>query len=190
MGAALQAVGTRQPKQLSDKRPQIARPAYGHESAADAPLQDKRPTDRKGHQLAHGGVSVGIGAARDGNHGAHFGVAQSGEGGGNTGNSKGNAHCGASMNGGGLPGYDENTGAQNDAHAKNNQVKCAKSATQTYIGLSLSGQICHGLASQQLFYKTHIFISRSGMLHPYLALALAVNWCLTRGASPHLFVNV
>ncbi len=51
--------------------------ADGH--VGDGVFEDQVPSDDPRHQLAHGCVGVGIGAACDGNHGRHFGVAECGE---------------------------------------------------------------------------------------------------------------
>ena len=47
---------------------------------ADRVLQDEVPADDPGHQLAHGGVGVRVGAARDGDHGGQLRVAEGREG--------------------------------------------------------------------------------------------------------------
>ena len=52
--------------------------ADGH--VADRVFQDKVPADDPRDQLAHGGVGIGVGAARDGDHRSQLGVAKSGEG--------------------------------------------------------------------------------------------------------------
>ncbi len=47
---------------------------------ADGVFQDEVPTDDPGDQFTHGGVSVGVGAASDGDHRGQFGIAEAGEG--------------------------------------------------------------------------------------------------------------
>ena len=47
---------------------------------ADGVLEDQVPADDPGDQLAHGGVGVGVGAARDGDHRRQLGIAEAGEG--------------------------------------------------------------------------------------------------------------
>ena len=48
--------------------------AHGH--VGDGILQDQVPADNPRNQLAHGGVGIGVGAARNGNHRRHLGVAE------------------------------------------------------------------------------------------------------------------
>src|SRR3954471_9344947 len=48
--------------------------AYGH--VTDRIFQDQIPPDDPGHQLAHGRVGVGVGAARDRDQGRELGVAE------------------------------------------------------------------------------------------------------------------
>ena len=42
-------------------------------------FQDQRPSDGPGGELAHGGVSICVRAAGDGNHGGELGIAKSRE---------------------------------------------------------------------------------------------------------------
>ena len=51
--------------------------ADGH--VGDGIFQDQIPADDPGDQFAHRGVGVGVRAARDGDHGGEFGVAEGGE---------------------------------------------------------------------------------------------------------------
>src|SRR5262245_50296589 len=51
--------------------------ADGH--VADGVFENEVPTDDPGDDFAHGRVGVSVGAARDGNHGSEFGIADRGE---------------------------------------------------------------------------------------------------------------
>ena len=54
--------------------------ADSHRHVADRVLQDEVPADDPGHQLAHRGVRVRVGAAGDGDHRSELGVAEGREG--------------------------------------------------------------------------------------------------------------
>ena len=57
---------------------EVGRPADGHEARAHHVLQHEVPTDHPREDLADGGVAVRVGAARHGDHGGEFGVAEGG----------------------------------------------------------------------------------------------------------------
>ena len=50
-----------------------------HAHVAEGIFQDQVPADDPGHQLAHGGVGIGVGRSGDGDHAAQFGVTQPGK---------------------------------------------------------------------------------------------------------------
>jgi len=54
----------------------VGRPADGDGRADQGVFEDQAPADEPGHRLAHGDITVGIGAARGGDHGRKLGVAQ------------------------------------------------------------------------------------------------------------------
>ena len=57
----------------------MGRETYTHGHIADRIFEDQVPADNPGNQFPHGCVGVGVGAARDRNHGSEFRVTQSGK---------------------------------------------------------------------------------------------------------------
>ncbi len=57
----------------------VAGPAYGYGSGPHCVFEHQVPADDPSEQLTHGGVGVGVGAARNRDHGREFAVTHSRE---------------------------------------------------------------------------------------------------------------
>src|SRR5258708_31439950 len=68
---------------------EVFAPGNGDRGGADSVLQHEIPADNPSYQLSHGCVGVGIGAARDRNHGSELGVTKPGKGATDHGDNKG-----------------------------------------------------------------------------------------------------
>src|SRR5438876_401473 len=90
---------------------EMARPADTHRGSAGGVFEHQVPADDPGRELAHGGVGVGVGAARD-RHGArHLGVAETGERTRDADEDHREGHRGTGVQRGHLPGDHEDPGA-------------------------------------------------------------------------------
>ena len=83
-----------QPDELKDLVEVLA-PRDCDRGGANRVLQDEIPADDPGDELTHGGVGIGVGAARDRNHGREFRIAESSEGAADSGDDKGEHYRGA-----------------------------------------------------------------------------------------------
>ena len=100
IGARQRRVGEGGGKGDAEARQQIeeiGRPAHRHSRSGDAIFQHHVPADKPRHKAAHGGVSVGIGAAGMGNHAGKFGIAKPGKETAGAGDDEGQHHGGPGM---------------------------------------------------------------------------------------------
>src|SRR5215472_11410519 len=57
----------------------VSRKTHRHRHVADRVFQDQIPADNPGQDLSERGVTVSVGAARDGDHGGQLGITQPGQ---------------------------------------------------------------------------------------------------------------
>ena len=111
----------------------VARPAHRHRRRAHRVFQHQVPADDPGQQFAHGGVGVGVRAARDRDHGGEFAVAHAGEGAADGGHHEGEHHRGPGVVGRGDAGQREQARADDRADAQGHQVYRAQRPLQVVL---------------------------------------------------------
>ena len=104
----------------------MARPTDAHRRGTGGILEHEVPTDDPGDDLTHGGVRVGICAARDGHSGSHFGVTETGERASNADDSHRDHHGVPRVERRGLTGQHEDAGTDDGADAEGDQIQGAE----------------------------------------------------------------
>ena len=137
-GAVEGAGGGGHPDRQVDAEPvedalEVTAPADGHGHGAHRVLEDQVPADHPGDDLAQGRVGVGVGAARDGDHGRELRVAEGGEGAGQPRQDVGHADGGAGLVGGGGARQHEDARPDDGADAEQGEVEGAEAAAQALL---------------------------------------------------------
>ncbi len=110
---------------------EVSAPADGHGHGADRVFENQIPADHPGDDFAEGGVGVGVGAARDGNHRRELGVAQGRETAGEAGQDIGEGDRRARLVRGRGSGQDEDAGADDRADAEEREIEGGESSLQS-----------------------------------------------------------
>ena len=119
--------------ELLEEHHQVAAPRNAHRGGRHGVFQHEVPPDNPGHQLAHGGVGIGIGTARNGNHRGKLGVAQAGKGAAQGRNDKGEGNGRAGVLCGYRTGDGEKAGTYNDAYTQGYEAEGAQHAAQAAL---------------------------------------------------------
>ncbi len=130
---------------------EVSGPAGGHGGGAEGVFQHQVPADDPGHQLAQGGVAVGISGAGNGNDGGELRVAEPGERTGDAGKDKAESDRWTSVDCSRLTGKHEDPRADDGADAERDQVDRAERATEGILSylVGLFGKRREGLGCQQ-----------------------------------------
>jgi hypothetical protein len=139
--------------EVLEERDHVSRPAYRDGGGREEVLQNQVPPDDPGEELAQRRVAVGVGRPGNRNHGREFGVAQSGEGAGGTGEDEGNHDPRAGVVGGGLPRQHEDARADDRADAEQDQVDRPEHALEALIRGELGLKRGHVLATEEAHEK-------------------------------------
>ena len=115
---------------VSEQPDQILRPADRDGGRAHRVFEHQIPADDPREQFAHGGVGVGVGAARDGDHGGEFAVAHAGEGAAERGDDEREDHRGSGVIVRGLRREREQARADDGADAERDQIHGPEGALQ------------------------------------------------------------
>jgi hypothetical protein len=108
----------------------MARPPDTHRGCAGGVFEYQIPADDPGRELAHSGVGVSVGAARD-RHGArHLGVAEAGERARDADEDHREGHRGTGVQRGHLPRDHEDPSADDSADAERDEVEGAERPRQ------------------------------------------------------------
>ncbi len=116
--------------EVAQKARHIARPADGDRRRAESVFEQQVPADDPGDEFAHGGVGVGIGAARDRHGRGHLGVAKSGKRADKASENEREANRRPRIGRRGMAGQHEDAGADDAADAERNQARERKRAPQ------------------------------------------------------------
>ena len=139
--------------EVLEERDHVSRPAHRDGGGGEEVLQNQVPADDPGEELAQRRVAVGVGGAGDRDHGGEFGVAQSGEGAGGTGEDEGDHDPRAGVVGGGLPRQHEDARADDRADAEQDQVDRPEHALEAVIRGELGLKRGHILATEEAHEK-------------------------------------
>ena len=101
---------------------EVAGPADRDRRGGEGVLEHEVPADEPGHHLAERRVGIGIGAARDGQHGRELRVAQARECAGDARDHEREDDCRTGMVGGGVAGHHEDAGADDRADPEHHEV--------------------------------------------------------------------
>ena len=145
---------------------EVTRPARRHGGGGNAEFQHHVPADEPGHEPAHGGIGVGIGAAGLRDHRRQFGIAERGEETAGGGDQEGKQHRRAGMLGGDRAGDDEDAGADGGADPDQGEMH----RPQRAMKLDIFGKdriwnqgnrrVAHALFPRQIF---HTVFARLGV---------------------------
>ena len=100
----------------------VAGPTDRHRGGGEEIFQNQIPADDPGKELTQGGVSVGIGATRRGDHGGVFGVAEAGKEAAHPRDGEGEDKGGARVLGSGRAGENKDSGSDNGSNPQKNQL--------------------------------------------------------------------
>jgi|GEM_PF-1567377 len=127
--AAVQELGQSEPCRMRDRSHHVARPANADSRGGDGVFQDQGPADHPGEPFAHDGVGIGVGRARNRNHGGQFGIAERGNGADEPGNHEREHHPGPGLLRGSSRQH-EYARADNRPDAQHGQLESAQSTMQ------------------------------------------------------------
>ena len=130
------------------QRADIARPAHRDGGRAHRVFQHQVPADDPGHQLAHRGIGVGVGAAGNRDHAGQLAVAHAGQAAADGGDQEAQHHGGPGIVGRGDAGEREQPGADDAADPQRNQAGRAEAALQARL-VALARELRHALAREQ-----------------------------------------
>src|SRR5215469_5602412 len=105
-------------------------PTHGNGGRTEGVFEDQVPADNPSDQLAQSRVGIGVGAARNGDHRREFGIAETRESASDARHNEREDDGGAGKLRRGLPGDDEDPGADNRADTQGDQVQYAERALQ------------------------------------------------------------
>jgi hypothetical protein len=131
-----QRVRQMQAEQFQDLA-EVAGPADGHGGGGDGIFEDQVPADDPGDQFADAGIGIAIGAAGAADGSRQLGIGQRGEGAGGAGQNEGQHDRRPGMLCRDHAGEHEDARADDAADAEHGQVKSAKAAFQTRIGIDV-----------------------------------------------------
>src|SRR5579884_536011 len=137
----------------ADQAVEILAPGDRHRSSAKRILEHQRPTDSPGHELAHCRVGVGVSAACDRDHGCELGVAQARECTANGGYQKGSCNGGARRFRRRCGGANEQSRADDCAHAQRDEAFRRQSALQIAVA-----RLVEKLAKRFLTSQIHEYL--------------------------------
>ena len=131
-------MGRKMDAELVQQRDHVARPTDGDRGGANGVFENQVPSDDPGQPLAHGGVGVGVRAARYRNHAGELAVAQACEGAAYRRHHHGERDRGAGVLRGGEPGEREQPGTDDGANPQGDQVARAERPPQVLcLGLGM-----------------------------------------------------
>ena len=133
LGRRVGQVGGEVDAELLEQADQVAGPADAHRGGAGGVLEDEIPADDPGHQLTHGCVGVGVGAAGHRHGAGHLGVAQAGERAGDPDQDHRDPHCRPGMQRRRLAGEHEDPRADDGADAERDEVQGAQGPLQRVL---------------------------------------------------------
>ena len=146
---------------MVEQAQEITRPAHGYRRGGYAVFQHQVPADEPRHQLAQGGVRVGVGAAGYRDQGGEFGVAQRGERAADGCQQERQDHRRPRVIGGCLARDHEDAATDHRADAQRRQSDRPQRAAQGgAVGIVGIAEI--GLAGEQLFEHGHLSSGADG----------------------------
>ena len=143
----------------------VVGPAGRNRARAHGIFEGQVPADNPGEDLAQGGIGIGVGAARQRNHGGEFRIAQCREGATQSGKNEGK-HQGRAGVVRSQARHHKNAGADDRAHPERSQLEGSERALQTVFAAFL------GLIEQrvQRLFRQQI---RHACVYPFIAYASA-----------------
>ena len=134
----------------------ISRPAHRHRGGGKEVFQDEIPTNNPGQKLTQGGIGIGIGATRGGDHGSVFGVAEAGEKAADARDGEGEDESGPGVLSGGRAGQNKNSGANDGSDPEENELPGAQGLDEARLLFCLVLQVVDLLSSEEFWEKRHV----------------------------------
>ncbi len=129
---------------------EVFRPTMGDGHRGHGVFEDEVPPDDPGEELAHGGVGVGVGGARDRHHRRELGVAEGREDARDAGGHEGKHEGGARTVVGRLAGEHEDAGADDGPDPEGRELRRSEDAAEAVLPLGLLEEHGERLAGEEL----------------------------------------